>query len=128
MCMKNIESYFQGDTLPDSDRFIRYTHNKFNYASAKDLSRSFRIVLSRFGRIIHRGDGKGLIIMDRAKKIKAMVDMIEKIDTKDIKNYQDKVNFFNDQISNISTVKVNWTEHLKDNNVLFIALFSLCFL
>lgn len=80
--MRYLPGKFYQKNIPDSSQYVFYAH-KLKYPVASEISRNLRPFMSRYGRVIDIKYGNLIIINDKANVVKRMVELFEKIDTKE---------------------------------------------
>lgn len=77
-----VSSYTKVSDMPDSDDYVMFRYKLKEKRLAKDITRSFRPFMSRYGRIIAMNHIGYLIIQDTAPNIKRMMKIIAEVDVK----------------------------------------------
>lgn len=77
---KKLVSY-DSSNFPYTESYIQVFH-QMNFPIAKFIMRSIRPYFSRYARVVSLADDKGLIIMEKGKNLKKIIEMITIADTK----------------------------------------------
>ncbi|OFZ63821.1 MAG: hypothetical protein A2328_09925 [Bdellovibrionales bacterium RIFOXYB2_FULL_36_6] len=113
--------------IPDNYQYIRFIYN-IRYLDSREIVRGLRPLMSRYGRIRDDGIGNKVVMIDTAKNILKILNVIKTLDIPETRKYAEELHEFNEEFQKLSESREGFLNVLAKQHALFIILFSLIFL